>query len=289
MNKDTALQGSCMCGVVKFSARQTSAPHACHCQMCRKHHGTAFHSVPCAELSIDKDTEFVQTFPSSKWAHRGFCSKCGSGLFYATNNGEFCGVSMGCLDTPAPTLHGHIYIDCGDVDVDHQPDFWDDLPKMTAREFLDSLDLGALYDHHTPAIADMSKPHHDGGCLCGGVRFRTTNRLDSLLICHCGQCRKQSSSYYRATETIREDFTLLKQDTLRWFHSSEDAERGFCGDCGSTLFWRKTSKGHGYRGENTGISILHGAFDERLPLKLEAHIFTKDASGAYPLPNTKEA
>ena len=31
-------------------------------------------------------------------------------------------------------------------------------------------------------------------------------------------------------------------------------------------------------------AILLGVFDERQPLPLEAHIFTEDASGAYPLP-----
>jgi hypothetical protein len=33
--------------------------------------------------------------------------------------------------------------------------------------------------------------------------------------------------------------TLEAGDTLAWYRSSADGERGFCGRCGSSLFWRE--------------------------------------------------
>ena len=279
------ITGSCLCGSITFRAKTNAEAHGCHCQTCRRAGGAPFYAVSVQDFVLETGTEDLGLYASSKWGQRGFCKKCSCSLFYEAKNGAYRAVSLGAIDAPEPKLARHIYCDSAEVNPEHTPDIFDDLPQLTGRELLDSVGLHDKPAGEIPPIADMSQPHHDGGCLCGGVRFRTTNRLDSLLICHCGQCRKQASSYYRATETTREDFTLLKQDTLAWFRSSEEAERGFCHDCGSTLFWRKTSAGHGYRGENTGISILQGAFDERLPLKLEAHIFTEESTGAYPLPN----
>ena len=279
------VTGSCLCSSVAFHATVNAQAHGCHCQICRRSGGAPFYAVSVQNFTLERGAEDLGLYASSKWGQRGFCKKCSCSLFFETQNGAYRAVSLGAIDAPEPKLTRHIYCDSAEVNPKHGPDIFDDLPQLTGRELLDSLGLHDKSAGEIPPIADMSKPYHDGGCLCGGVRFRTTNKLDSLLICHCGQCRKQSSSYYRATEIAREDFTLLKQDTLSWFTSSEDAERGFCGDCGSTLFWRKKTAGHGYRGANTGISIQHGAFDQRLPLPVESHIFTCEATGAYPLPD----
>lgn len=280
MRENLPLNGSCLCGAVWFSAKQTSAPHACHCQMCRQHHGAPFHSVPCTDLMVTSGEESLQIYNSSKWAHRGFCQECGSGLFYRTHNHEFMGVSLGSIDTERPKLARHLYTDCADVDENEQPDFWDDLPKMTAKEFLGSINLGALYDNHTPPIARHYAIEFHGGCSCGGVRFYTSGNLRPIRICHCGQCQKQTSSYYRSTSSANEDFHLVKSNTLKWYPSSETAERGFCERCGSVLFWRMTQSDN--PADLDRVSIQMGVFDERLALPTEAHIFTEDASSPLP-------
>lgn len=94
---------------------------------------------------------------------------------------------------------------------------------------------------------------HDGGCLCGAVRFCARGPLRAVIFCHCSQCRRQTGLYVAATAVAQADFDLLAADTLRWFAASDHAQRGFCATCGTVLFWKPT------RGEH--LSILAGALD----------------------------
>jgi hypothetical protein len=76
-------EGSCLCGAVRI---QVGTEHtkvgACHCNMCRKWCGS-----PLMVLNVGADYRFegeehIKVFKSSDWAERGFCSLCGSHLFY---------------------------------------------------------------------------------------------------------------------------------------------------------------------------------------------------------------
>ncbi len=110
---------------------------------------------------------------------------------------------------------------------------------------------------------------HRGSCLCGAVNFETYGPLRPVVACHCVQCRKTSGHYVAATSVARD--ALVIKGPVRWYASSGDARRGFCPDCGSSLFW----DGPGGR-----ISIHAGTFDGETGLTLAGHIFT-DAKGDY--------
>ena len=116
---------------------------------------------------------------------------------------------------------------------------------------------------------------HLGGCLCGAVRFRVDGGLRSVVYCHCGQCRRQSGLYFAATDAFVRDVTIEGEDALRWYAASAEAKRGFCGTCGSALFWRR-------EGAET-ISILAGAFDDGTPLVADRHIYVDDKPAWYGL------
>lgn len=60
---------------------------------------------------------------------------------------------------------------------------------------------------------------------------------------------------------------------LRWYQSSERAQRGFCARCGSSVFWRLE--------EREQISIMAGTIDAPTGLKAKKHIFVADASDYY--------
>ncbi len=114
---------------------------------------------------------------------------------------------------------------------------------------------------------------HGGGCLCGKVTFRTKGPLREVVACHCGQCRKQTGHYYAATNALRADVEIDDGGSLRWYRASDFAERGFCGECGSALFWRRDGADN--------ISILAGSFDQPTDLKLMSHIFVSDKGDYY--------
>lgn len=116
----------------------------------------------------------------------------------------------------------------------------------------------------------------DGGCLCGDVRYQVTGPLRDIHACHCGQCQKTSGHYFAATAAANEDFKITRDHGLKWYKSSEQAERGFCARCGSSLFWRW----HG-RAE---VSICAGSLDERVTaLNTVSHIFVADKKDYYDL------
>jgi hypothetical protein len=112
-----------------------------------------------------------------------------------------------------------------------------------------------------------------GACLCGSVAYEVSGPLTGVIYCHCAQCRKTSGHYLAATSCQREDFSLTKDEGLRWFQSSPEAERGFCERCGSSLFWSFK--------DAPSISIMPGSLDLPTDLKADAHIYVDDASDYY--------
>lgn len=76
-----------------------------------------------------------------------------------------------------------------------------------------------------------------GGCLCEAVRFTALGPPKSVLYCHCKMCRRATGqpsvagAYFKLSK-----FTLEKGNPGR-YRSSPYAERGFCRDCGTPLFY----------------------------------------------------
>ena len=117
--------------------------------------------------------------------------------------------------------------------------------------------------------------HHTGSCLCGGVKYRISGPLRPVVACHCTQCRKTSGHYVAATQCEAKDMSL-EAETLTWFQSSEVAERGFCGRCGSNLFWRRFGNEH--------VSIFFVFVDGKTGLRMETQIHADSKGDYYDLP-----
>ena len=112
-----------------------------------------------------------------------------------------------------------------------------------------------------------------GGCQCGGVRYEVRGRLREVIACHCVQCRRTSGHFVAATACRRETFTLVKAQSLKWYSCVPGFRRGFCCECGSSLFFEE-------EGGNR-VSIAAGSLDEPQGLKIAAHIFASEAGDYY--------
>ena len=113
-----------------------------------------------------------------------------------------------------------------------------------------------------------------GGCLCGAVRYEVRGPLRPVVYCHCTQCRRTSGHFSAWTATRPPDELILNESKgLHWYRSSSMARRGFCGDCGSNLFWEPTS---GHR-----VSIAAGTLDSPTGLNAAAHVFVGDSGDYY--------
>ncbi len=119
-----------------------------------------------------------------------------------------------------------------------------------------------------------------GGCLCGGVRYTARGPMREVVACHCEQCRKSSGHFVAATRVPAEALTLEKSESLRWFRSSDEAERGFCEVCGGNLFWRRVG--------GDAVSIHAGTLDAPTGLRLTRHIFVADKSDYYDIPEGEQ-
>ena len=98
MSEQLKLNGKCMCGAVRFSttARKPSVV-ACHCEMCRRWSAGPFMAVSCQDVTFES-SENIGRIRSSDWAERGFCTRCGSNLFYHIVEADDYQIAVGLID-----------------------------------------------------------------------------------------------------------------------------------------------------------------------------------------------
>ena len=112
------LKGSCLCGAVRFEVRGAlHPPDACHCSQCRKQSGHFWASTDVARSDVAvTGAENLTWFQSSEKIRRGFCSTCGSSLFWDPIGKDKIAIAMGAFDGPTGVRLGmHIHVaDKGD-------------------------------------------------------------------------------------------------------------------------------------------------------------------------------
>jgi hypothetical protein len=122
------LKGSCNCGAVKFSlAELPTGATACHCTQCRKQSGHYFASANLPKAAVElTGGDNLTWYQSSEKVRRGFCSKCGSWLFWEPVRGDWTSVALGSIDGKTGLkLERHIF-------VAHKGDYYsigDGLPR----------------------------------------------------------------------------------------------------------------------------------------------------------------
>ena len=114
---------------------------------------------------------------------------------------------------------------------------------------------------------------HHGSCLCGKVTFTVTGDLPALNACHCTACRKQSGHYEASVDVARTALTVSGEENVKWYQSSKKVRRGFCGSCGSTLFWDPVFQ--------DWTAVAMGAFDTPTHTQIEQHIFVSEKGDYY--------
>lgn len=79
---------------------------------------------------------------------------------------------------------------------------------------------------------------HEGGCLCGQVRYQVTEPATFCAICCCESCTMAAGAPSICwTGFEKSGFKILKGD-VETFQSSPGVNRGFCRHCGTTLTYQ---------------------------------------------------
>ncbi len=107
--------GQCLCGAVRFRARgELREVVACHCTQCRKQTGHFLATTSIDDDKLDLEgAENLTWYRASDFARRGFCSTCGSFLFWKADTENYTAILAGSLEKPTGLkLTYHIY--CAD-------------------------------------------------------------------------------------------------------------------------------------------------------------------------------
>jgi len=113
---------------------------------------------------------------------------------------------------------------------------------------------------------------HRGACLCGAVRVEAKAKSNSVGVCHCTMCRKWGGGPLFAVE-CESAVSFEGAANIAVFDSSEWAERGFCKQRGTHLFYRLKQEGH--------YAIPTGLFDDGGPWRFSEQIFIDQKPSFY--------
>ncbi len=132
MSETIEAKGSCLCGEVEIQALSMSLDvGACHCSMCRKWAGGPFLAVDCNTKVKISGEKSVSAYASSEWAERGFCSKCGTHLFYKLKqNGQYI-IPVGLFDVSSKLNFDH------QIFIEEKPEYYsfsNETKNMTGEE-----------------------------------------------------------------------------------------------------------------------------------------------------------
>jgi hypothetical protein len=93
-------------------------------------------------------------------------------------------------------------------------------------------------DHRAAESAERML--HEGGCLCGDVRYGTTAEPVRVTVCHCTFCQKITGSAFLVEPIFRrEDVAFSGVPAQAYEHRSDTSGKRvalrFCGRCGTTV------------------------------------------------------
>jgi hypothetical protein len=263
-------KGRCLCGAVSFEIEGSlRAPSLCHCSQCRRLHGApgAYTGAPASAYRITGE-ESLNWYRISARSEQSFCKLCGSKLFWREVGGTELEITLGSLDAPTGLrLNRHIFVRSqGDYyDIGH-----DGLPRFA--EYSGGAEpLGA----EAPPQAGPRKAEHSGRCQCGAVSYRVKGNMRDVVVCHCGQCRRNHGYAPGYTAARKAELTVQGEENVAWYRSSEEARRGFCRTCGSSLFWASDGK--------DTVSITAGSLNPPTGLTTVLHIMTADKRDDDPI------
>jgi len=115
-------------------------------------------------------------------------------------------------------------------------------------------------------------PVLQGGCQCGTIRYEVDGAPKRLLVCHCTDCQRQSSSAFGMTMVVNEQDFRIKRGEVKIYRSKSEAGRAklgaFCPECGTRIYhkseWRKGT-----------VSVKAGTLDDTSWLRPEMHLWTR--------------
>lgn len=130
---------------------------------------------------------------------------------------------------------------------------------------------GSVINRRGLKMADI----HEGGCLCGNVRYRVAAEPNLTGVCHCTLCKRRTGSAIGISAYFDESAVQIITGVMNTYESRSDesnrwVKSEFCPTCGTTVTWT----GELFPGAR-GIAV--GTFDDPNWIKPLAHFWTRSA------------
>jgi hypothetical protein len=77
--------------------------------------------------------------------------------------------------------------------------------------------------------------NHEGGCLCGAVRYLMQGPPESSNHCHCRSCQRAIGAGFATWCAAKTENFKVTKGKIKICETSQGVERGFCGNCGTSL------------------------------------------------------
>ena len=127
-------------------------------------------------------------------------------------------------------------------------------------------------------------PDRQGHCLCGAVRITARDTGYSVGACHCKMCRRWGGGPFMELDCGTE-LSFDGDENVSVYASSDWAERGFCRQCGTHLFFRLKATGDysvpiGLFEDDEQLEFRHQVFVDERPSYYEFSNRTKNMTGA---------
>lgn len=114
---------------------------------------------------------------------------------------------------------------------------------------------------------------HSGSCLCKAVTFTIDSPLTQIDACHCIECRKHSGHFFVSADIPKSSVSINGESNIQWFQSSQKVKRGFCKQCGSTLFWEPIYQ--------DWTAVAMGTIDNHTNASIDKHIYVGEKGDYY--------
>lgn len=109
----------------------------------------------------------------------------------------------------------------------------------------------------------------EGGCHCGSIRYKINLSEASHGLCHCTDCRRAVGAPAVSWAMVKRDQITISGQPAS-YASSPDADRHFCSQCGTSLFYVNEAILPGM------VDVLSATLDTPEVLPLQAQIQTAE-------------
>lgn len=107
---------------------------------------------------------------------------------------------------------------------------------------------------------------NSGRCLCGAVRYRFEGTVLWTGHCHCESCRRATAAPIATFLAVPRAGFAFTGDQPRYFGSSPQVTRGFCGKCGTPM-------SYDWDGKPDEIHLYAATLDDSSDFTVERHDF----------------